>query len=262
MAGFKTHISFSSTLGIGYACGAYALFDMPWTSCVIAGGLCSVSGMLPDLDSGSGRPIRESMGFAAAVIPMMCLEWFEAVAMPRELMIVSAVGLYLLIRFGLAWAITKYTVHRGMFHSVPAAVLAAMVVLLLCGGQHTRVDIRLFKAGGVFVGYVSHLLLDELWSLEWRYGLLRRKKSFGSAMKLWGKSLWGNLSVYGKLAAVAVLVGNDTTLLPPTMPSRRATHQSVTPDSPGTNPQPSGNRHRDPREPRNPLADHPPRNLR
>ncbi len=262
MAGFKTHISFSTTLGIGYACGAYAFFDMPWTSCVIAGGLCSVSGMLPDLDSGSGRPIRESMGFAAAVIPMMCLEWFEAVDMPRELMIVSAVGLYLLIRFGLASAITKYTVHRGMFHSVPAAVLAALVVLLLSGGQHTRVDIRLFKAGGVLIGYVSHLMLDELWSLEWRYGLLRRKKSFGTAMKLWGKSLWGNLSVYGKLAAAAMLVGNDTTLLPPSTPARSTTRQSAAPDSGGPDSRPSGDMHREQVEPRQPMADHSPRNFR
>ncbi len=39
---------------------------------------------------------------------------------------------------------------------------------------------ELFNAGAVFVGFVSHLLLDEMWSVEMAHGLLHLKKSFGS----------------------------------------------------------------------------------
>ncbi|MBN1908511.1 MAG: metal-dependent hydrolase, partial [Pirellulales bacterium] len=66
MADFKTHISTSGLLGVGYGAAAFVWFDVPWPTCVLAGGLCGVSGMLPDLDSDSGVPRRESVAFAAA----------------------------------------------------------------------------------------------------------------------------------------------------------------------------------------------------
>jgi len=66
MAGFKTHIGFSGLLGVGYGGAAFAFYDVPLPTALLAGGLCTVSGMLPDVDSGSGRPLRESMTAARA----------------------------------------------------------------------------------------------------------------------------------------------------------------------------------------------------
>ena len=57
MADFKTHISASTMLGVGYGVVGYSN-GMTWDSCVVAAGLCSVSGMLPDLDSDSGGSLR------------------------------------------------------------------------------------------------------------------------------------------------------------------------------------------------------------
>lgn len=227
MAGFKTHITFSSILGAGYATAGLTMYDMPWPSCLIAGSLCSVAGMLPDLDSGSGRPVRESMGFAAAVVPVMLIQRFQEMHISYELMVLAAVGLYLLIRFGGAWALAKYTVHRGMFHSIPAAVLAGLVAFLLTGCSNADLDVRIFKAGGLFTGYMSHLLLDEIWSIEWHHGLLRTKKSFGTALKLWGNDMWGNLSVYLKLAVAAFLVFGDTDMLPDGVLPHQHTEQTA-----------------------------------
>ena len=56
MADFKTHIPASSLLGLGYGGAAFACYGVPWPSRVLAAGLCSLSGMLPDIDSGPGRP--------------------------------------------------------------------------------------------------------------------------------------------------------------------------------------------------------------
>src|SRR5262249_25045913 len=67
MPGFKVHITASTALGVAYGPGAFLNYDVPLPACVLAGGLCSVSGMLPDLDSGPGTPLRESVAFAAAV---------------------------------------------------------------------------------------------------------------------------------------------------------------------------------------------------
>lgn len=207
MAGFRTHIATSTTLGVGYAAGAHYFFAVPLESCVLAGGLCSISGMLPDLDSDSGVPLRESVAFAAAAIPVMMIGRFERLGMPLETMILAGMGLYLVIRFGLAAVLKKYTVHRGMFHSLPAALLAAEVAFLIF--DHENLWLRYYTAAAVLLGFLSHLVLDEIWSLDVQRGRLRLKKSFGTAAKVWGDSLWANVSVYSKLVLLTYLVVQD-----------------------------------------------------
>jgi hypothetical protein len=74
---------------------------------------------------------------------------------------------------------------------------------LLASGD---VNLRIFKAGGVFLGYMSHLVLDEMYSVEWHRGRLRFKQSFGTALKLVGHKWWSNGSVYLKLAFLTFVV--------------------------------------------------------
>jgi hypothetical protein len=123
MAGFKTHITTSSLLGVGYGAAAHFMYGVPASTCVLAGGLCGVSGMLPDIDSGSGRPLRESMAFAAAVVSMMMVDRFQQFGLSSEMIVLAGAGVYLTIRFGVAELLRHYTVHRGMFHSLPAAAI-------------------------------------------------------------------------------------------------------------------------------------------
>lgn len=207
MAGFKTHIATSTTLGVAYAAGAHYFFGAPLETCVLAGGLCSVSGMLPDLDSDSGVPLRESVAFAAAVVPVMMVRRFERLGMPLETMILVGMAIYLLIRFGLAGLLKKYTVHRGMFHSIPAAIIAAEIAFLVF--EHESLWLRYYTSGAVLLGFMSHLVLDELWSVDVRRGRLRLKSSFGTAVKIWGESLSANLSTYAKLILLTWLVSQD-----------------------------------------------------
>jgi membrane-bound metal-dependent hydrolase YbcI (DUF457 family) len=211
MADFKTHVSFSSVLGVGYAVAGYQFLELPPVSCILAGGLCGISGMLPDLDSNSGIPRRESAAFAAAVVPMLMYERFRQLELPYETIVLAAVIMYLSIRFLVPKLLTHFTVHRGMFHSIPAMLIAGGVAYLVCLSGSEMV--RNFKAGGIMIGFASHLLLDEIYSVEWHRGRLRLKSSFGTAMKIWGKSLWANLVTFGTLAAVAFLVFNDDSLM-------------------------------------------------
>ncbi len=203
MAGFKTHITTSSLLGVGYAGLGYHL-GVPIESTLIAGGLCGVGGMLPDIDSDSGIPFRESMGFAAAIVPIMLLDRFRELGLNYEQIVLATGGMYLFVRFGLARLLAKYTVHRGMFHSLPAAFVFAGVVFLLCASGNLQ--LRYFKACGVFLGVMSHLTLDEIYAVEWAGGRWRFKKSFGTALKLWGKNGWANVSTYGKLFLVVAMI--------------------------------------------------------
>ncbi|HEY4760440.1 MAG TPA: metal-dependent hydrolase [Thermoguttaceae bacterium] len=203
MAGFKTHITFSTILGVGYGTSAYFLYDVPWPSCLLAGGLCGVSGMLPDLDSGPGRPLQESMAFAAAVVPVMLIHRFQQMGLSTEIIILIEAALYLLIRFGGAALLQWFTVHRGMFHSLPAAVIFGEAAFLLASGD---LYMRLYKAGAVVLGYLSHLFLDEVYSFEWARGRLRLKSSFGTALKLFSRSWWPNISTYAKLTILTLAI--------------------------------------------------------
>jgi membrane-bound metal-dependent hydrolase YbcI (DUF457 family) len=202
MAGFKTHITVSSLLGAGYGGAAYWMYGVPWPTCVLAGGLCGVAGMLPDIDSDSGTPLRESVAFAAAVVPMMMLHHFQHWGLSHELIVLAGAAVYLLIRFGLSALLKRYTVHRGMFHSLPAAVIFGQIAFLLASGDDWR--LRAYKAGAVVVGYLSHLLLDEIYSIQWSRG--RVKSSFGTALKLFGHSWPANLSAYAKLAVLTAVI--------------------------------------------------------
>ena len=210
MAGFKVHIGTSTVLGVAYGAAAYGLKYEPLPSCIVAAGLCSVSGMMPDLDSGPGRPLRESLAFAAAVVPMLMVDRFERMGMSLEMMTAVSGIIYISIRFGLAWLLRHYTVHRGMFHSIPACAIAAELAFLVCG-ESEPLQIRYFKAGGVVLGFMSHLVLDEIYSVEFKYGMPHLKKSFGTAIKFWGDDMWANFSCYAKLALLTYVVTQDPT---------------------------------------------------
>src|SRR5438309_7810479 len=167
MAGFRTHITVSTITGIGYGVWGYHC-GAPLETCALAGGLCSVSGMRPDLDSASGRPVQEMSAFAAAVVPLLMLERFESLGWSRETMALAGAGIYAAIRFGVAEIFKRYTVHRGMWNSLPACLACGLLAFLIVAGQD--IAIRLFKAGAVSLGFLPDLIPDEIWSFPLRSG--------------------------------------------------------------------------------------------
>ncbi|TWT41558.1 metal-dependent hydrolase [Botrimarina hoheduenensis] len=204
MADFRTHVTFSSALGAGYAVVASGCgFDM--STALVAGGLCGVSGMLPDVDSDSGVPRREALGFAAAIVPMLLLDRFKQLSLTYDQVVLLAAALYFGIRFVAANLIGRWSVHRGMWHSIPAVLIFAGLAFLITSPENP-IFTRYLKAAAVGLGALSHLVLDEIYSVDTRGVLPRFKKSFGTAVKLWGSSPTANFSVYAKLAAVTVAI--------------------------------------------------------
>lgn len=210
MADFKTHMTVSTATGAVLAVAGYQ-GGMPLTTCLLAGGLCSVSGMLPDLDSDSGRPLREATTLGAAVVPMLMVDRFEKMGLNHESMVLAAALVYLTIRFFLAEIFRRYTVHRGMWHSLPAAVIVGLIAFLIMESED--IGVRLFKTLAVAVGFLSHLVLDEIWSIDFRRGSYTFKKSFGTALKLWGNNRWANYMTYAKLVVIGLLVYHDHALM-------------------------------------------------
>jgi hypothetical protein len=150
--------------------------------------------------------LRESLAFAAAVVSTMLADRFLSFGWTMDAIILAGALVYLLIRFAVAELLKRYTVHRGMFHSIPAAIVFGEVAYLLATGD---LPIRLYKAGGVVLGYMIHLVLDEMYSVYYVRGRMQIKKSFGTAVKLYGDKLWPNASAYGKLVLFTFLALKD-----------------------------------------------------
>ncbi|MCC7476599.1 MAG: metal-dependent hydrolase [Pirellulales bacterium] len=205
------HVGTSTVLGGGYAGVLAAGYGVPTETAVLCGAMCGFSGMLPDLDSDYGVPLRETMAFAAATIPMLLVGRFQSLALSHDAMVLVAVGMYLAIRFGATRLIRRFTVHRGMFHSIPAMLIFGGLAFLLSGTS--PIEIRFFKAGGVMGGFFSHLLLDEIYAVEWKHGRWRFKSSFGTAIKFWGDDLWSNFSTYAKLGIVAMMILGEPSVM-------------------------------------------------
>ena len=209
MAAFRTHITVSTLGGIGVAAAGYN-YGIPLESCLLALGLCSVSGMLPDLDSSSGIPFRESVAFISAFVPMLLISRFQHFGWDRETIILAAALIYIGIRFGIAEVFRRYTVHRGMWHSLPAAASVGLLAFLITDDRD--LILRCYWGGAAVAGFMSHLILDEIYSVNFRG--VRLKNSFGTAVKLWSRrGLWPNVSTYGKLAVLVLLAWGDPMLM-------------------------------------------------
>jgi len=162
--GFRVHITGSSIVGAGYGVAAWYVGDLHPMTCTLGGGLCAVAGMMPDLDSGPGIPLRESVAFAAAVVPMMMIHRFQQAGLPLEAIILAGAAIYLAIRFGLSWLLKHHSHHRGMFHSLPAAAIAGQITFLAFASEEPLR--RYFVSSAVVVGFLTHLVLDEIWSVK------------------------------------------------------------------------------------------------
>ena len=88
-------------------CSSRRSYGIPIQSCILGGGLCSVSGILPDLDSDSGVPYRESVAFISAFVPMLLISRFQSMGWPRETIVLACALLYIGIRFGVAKVFRK-----------------------------------------------------------------------------------------------------------------------------------------------------------
>lgn len=210
VADFKTHITGSTIVGAVYGYWGSTTQAMPIESSLVAAGLCSVSGMLPDLDSESGVPVREATMFASAVVPMLALGRLRELNLSPEAMVLAAGLIYVTLRFIIAEIFKRYTVHRGMWHSIPAAASAGLVAYLIMPSMEEH--IRIYKTAAVVLGFMVHLILDEIWAIHFRGGRFRLKKSFGTALKFWGPKFGANFSVYAKLILLLYLAYHDTNL--------------------------------------------------
>ena len=110
--------------------------------------------------------MHELFGLAAAAVPLLMLRTMALSGLSAEETLLATAGIYALIRYGLANIFRHMTVHRGMFHSIPAMFVAGLIAFLAY--RHPVMELRAYLAIGVMVGFLSHLVLDELCAVDFR----------------------------------------------------------------------------------------------
>jgi hypothetical protein len=91
-----------------------------------------------------------------------------------------------------------------MFHSIPAMLIFGLIVYLEYHSPNR--SIRILFALGVMIGFLSHLILDEIYSVDFNGIRIKLKSSAGSAIKFASKSVAATAVCYGLLGALMFLV--------------------------------------------------------
>lgn len=182
MANFNTHLIVSAAVS-GFLTSALLVVDLTTLKTTILFGLLgTTAGFLPDVDSHNSKATRwifSLLGISIASLATYSQEYFTTF----PLLVLLWLSAFLFVRYGVFYVFHILTVHRGNFHSITAACCFGLITTAIL---YQMFDVRPFVAwgGGLFVtiGYLTHLLLDEMYSVN----LVNRriKKSFGSALKL------------------------------------------------------------------------------
>ncbi len=182
MANFNTHLGVAA---VGSGMLATLCLQVGFVSpsdALLLASFGVVGGILPDIDLHYSYPSR--ILFSLLGILMAFLWVFAAEnQMPIIQLWGAGLGIYLFVRYPI-WALFhKFTVHRGAIHSVNTAILIAFISSSVCFHLFAKTPfISWLLALFIFLGFILHLLLDELYSVDFMGH--RLKKSFGTALKL------------------------------------------------------------------------------
>ncbi len=198
MASYKSHMAFGILTGIGWCVvliffSIASLWLMPFVFIITV-----LGSFLPDLDSDTGLPIKILL-IILSTIGSLLVGWTAIYLYQTNL--VTATGFILvsiiLIYYFFGGFIKRLTHHRGMFHSIPAAALSILISLALFDSIGLSNEIIIVLSVSVGLGYLSHLILDEINSVVNLEGIpFIPKKSLGTALKFYSKDWRVSLIVY------------------------------------------------------------------
>jgi len=188
MGNYHQHLVFGYLVSLVTGVTGYFLLGFEPIYCILACMLGTFAAILPDLDHDQSTPLKEVFNVSAAIVPFVII----TVLMERgftDMVYLTAIfgGAYLFIRIIAIFILKQLTTHRGMFPSVPALIIVGQIIYLMYFGNDFKV--RLFLAAAGALGFLSHLVLDEVSSVDFSGGKVSKNKFFGTALDFHSKSL-------------------------------------------------------------------------
>jgi hypothetical protein len=146
--------------------------------------LGTVGSLLPDIDADNSTPLQIAFSLASMLLAFLLMFFFAGTFPSVIELALIWLATYLFFRWIIFALFTRLTTHRGIFHSVPAALFFGCLTAATTHGMMNFAPLQAWMSG-IFVsyGYLVHLVLDEVYSVN-VFGM-RTRRSFGSAFKLY-----------------------------------------------------------------------------
>lgn len=198
MAGYKSHIAFGILTSIGWSIFllTFSLISIWFLPVVFF--FTVIGAFLPDLDSETGLPLKILL-MILSLIGSMLVGWitFNSERVSFNYSIGYSLSSFLLIYYGIGGIIKRVTKHRGIFHSIPSVLLSTLITLTFLDYFLISDSIKVLLSLSVGIGYLSHLILDEMNSVVNLEGIpFIPKKSLGTALKFYSNRWKVNILVY------------------------------------------------------------------
>ncbi|HRD78502.1 MAG TPA: metal-dependent hydrolase, partial [Hyphomicrobiaceae bacterium] len=208
MANFPTHIAIGGLVAGTLATVTLAADVVAPENLVVVTVAGILGSVLPDIDLKDSRPSRAMFNglaafFSAAVLFTIAYKYSIVE------MWIMLLGTFLLVRYGAHSMFHRMSYHRGIYHSLLAAVFFAFATAAAYKhvlGRHEGV--AWLAAAFMFVGYLTHLILDEIYSVDVMD--TRIKASFGTAIKPIDFKHPGHTAVMALAAAAMFMVTPST----------------------------------------------------
>jgi membrane-bound metal-dependent hydrolase YbcI (DUF457 family) len=180
MANFNTHFTVSAGASALVSSTLLSMDILAPQEALVSFFLGSLGGLLPDIDSAYSTSIKIGFNIFSFLATITVIFLYYKHYSLVELIILSC-GVFISIRYLFLEIFRKISTHRGMFHSIPVAIIWGLLVVILFDFLELKILTSWVYGLMVTIGYIVHLLLDELYSVD--LGNIRMKKSFGTAFK-------------------------------------------------------------------------------
>ena len=181
MANFNTHFMVASGASAVVSGTLLSMEVVSPEQGVVAFMLGALGGLLPDVDSAHSTSIKVGFNVLSLLATIMLIFVKSSTYSLIEMFIVAGL-VFAGIRYALLDIFRKISKHRGMFHSIPVALIWGILVAILMQYFFGLNSLVSWVYGFmVTTGYFVHLILDEVYSVDLRNK--RMKKSSGTAMK-------------------------------------------------------------------------------
>ena len=188
MANFEQHLKFAA---VGSGVLATVLLGADMVTPLQAMGLWlvgSMGGILPDIDSDNSTVLDILFGGLSLIgISLVLSQWSGELSTVEIWLLIA--GYYVVMFHIIRRIFEKFTVHRGIFHSIIGGLffgfLTTASASLLLGFEDT---LAWLTGSFLLFGFLTHLVLDEIYSVDFMN--VRIKRSFGTALKVVDYNNW------------------------------------------------------------------------
>lgn len=185
MANFKQHIIGSSVASGVISTTLFSLGYFDSKQATFAFLLGTFAGLMPDLDSDTSKPLKATRDLLSILIAFVVV-YFKCRGYSIVEMAIVWTVVFIFIRNVVFNFFMSVTVHRGMFHSIPSAIVSGLLfVNILYYLLDFSAMLSWVFSSFIFLGYIVHLILDEFVSLNLMGESF--KKSLGTALKFYNK---------------------------------------------------------------------------